>query len=423
MIVIPPATPLVRTSVHLPASKSISNRLLIIRQLSGGTLAIRNLSDAGDTVLLKELLAMVNASARCRTPQTIDCRDAGTVFRFLTALLAVTPGNWFLTGSGRMKQRPVGVLADALMESGADIRYTGEKGFPPLAIRGGTIKGGNSVSAPGDVSSQFISALMLIAPSLPGGLNIRITGRAVSAPYIAMTAGIMQQCGADVTVASDLVRVAGKPYTPPVDGLSVEADWSSAAFWYEVVALSDETEVILPGLSFNSLQGDAIAAGIFEKLGVGTTETAEGILLKKYRIRSDESFIQDFTSCPDLAQAVAVTCAGLNIPARLTGLSGLRIKETDRLSALVSELTKTGYRVHAEKGSDLVIAGNQPVSGDDKIVIHTYNDHRMAMAFAPLAFKTGKIGIDNPAVVRKSYPGFWNDLKSAGFRFENFCWE
>jgi 3-phosphoshikimate 1-carboxyvinyltransferase len=415
MIIIPPANQKVNAAISLPASKSISNRLLIIQHLSHKHLEINNLSDADDTHLLRRLLVDINKNIGSETPVILDCRNAGTTFRFLAALLSLTPGKWLLSGSQRMKQRPVGILVDALGELGAEIEYDGFPGFPPLLIRGTEIQGGTIVQVPGNISSQFISALMLIAPNLKQGLQINLSGDIVSEPYIEMTAGLMQQCGAEVEFNDKTIKIASGLYMLNHSVLTVEPDWSSAAFWYEMVALSGDGEVMLPGLKLISLQGDAAVAEIFESLGVSTMESREGIFLKKSVKRPVDEFNRDFSSCPDLAQAVAVTCAGLSIPARLTGLSGLRIKETDRLDALVSELKTAGYDAVSDGDSELVIPGNRRNKKLGRNKIETYSDHRMAMAFAPLALETGTIEIDDPWVVSKSYPGFWNDLKSAGF--------
>jgi len=415
MIVTAPTGHSIKTEVMLPASKSISNRLLIIRYLAGEQVDIKNLSEADDTKLLQNQLDIIRCNKGNDDPVTIDCKNAGTVCRFLTAMLSVTPGNWLITGSERMQQRPLGALVDALKLCGADISYLKKSGFLPLSVFGKKLQGGITLQVPGNISSQFISALMLIAPVLKGGLTIETTGKVVSEPYIKMTAQLMKECGAGVEYKSGIVEISTSPYSLAGKELSVEPDWSSAAFWYEIAALSKNAEIFFPGLSLNSIQGDAIAAKLFRDFGVLTVEKSGGLLIVKERGKLPGEISIDFTSCPDLAQAVAVTCAGLNIQARLTGLSGLRIKETDRLSALTIELQKADYKTEIKDGSELIISGDRIMPAVSNLYIQTYSDHRMAMAFAPLSIACRKIGINEDGVVSKSYPAFWSHLRNAGF--------
>lgn len=415
MIVSAPTSHSIRTKVRLPASKSISNRLLVIQYLAGEQAEIVNLSEADDSKLLQNLLEIIHCKKGNNDPVTIDCRNAGTVCRFLSALLSVTPGNWLITGSERMQQRPLGALVEALKQCGADISYTNKSGFPPLSVRGKKLQGGITLQVPGNVSSQFISAIMLIAPVLEGGLRIEITGNVVSEPYIQMTAKLMKECGAQVNYEPGVVEIGSQFYSMIRKELSVEPDWSSAAFWYEMAALSDDAEIFFPGLKLNSLQGDAIAASLFMDFGVNTAENSGGLTITKEKRELPDEISIDFTSCPDLAQAVAVTCAGLNIPARLTGLSGLRIKETDRLSTLAMELQRAGFNAEANNGSELLISGERISPPADNLQIETYGDHRMAMAFAPLSIVDGIIRINDHGVVTKSYPAFWAHINTAGF--------
>ncbi len=416
MIIHAPDNHSVKCTVELPSSKSISNRLLIMQHLCGRDFNIKNLSDAGDTKLLMTLLCEIKKSQGSTEPVLLDCANAGTVFRFLTAVLSITPGNWVITGSGRMKQRPVGVLAEALHQLGGRLLYLEQPGFPPLSITGTRTFRGGTVHLPGNISSQFISALMMIAPCLQGGLELDLEGDVVSEPYINMTADLMVRCGVAVQKTGNLIKINEGAYSLPGSGIQVEPDWSSAAFWYEIAALSANADIDLPGLKAPGIQGDSAVEEIFSHLGVKTLHEAGGIRLVKSNFNDIKPFNYDFSSCPDLAQAVAVTCAGLNISAKLSGLSGLIIKETDRLSALCSELSKAGYKVHVENSSELIIDRQMHSQINEECTIETYGDHRMAMAFAPLASRIGGIEIIDPEVVAKSYPGFWNDLEAAGFR-------
>lgn len=383
-------TKVVRGIISLPSSKSISNRALIMRAISGKTITIENLSTAKDTQILAELLANSNRTI-------FDVGHAGTAMRFLTAYLATKEGEFVLTGSNRMQQRPIKILVDALRNLGAEISYLKNEGYPPLKIKGKSLLGGE-ISIDGSVSSQYISALMMIAPSMKNGLKINFEGSITSKPYMDMTAEMMKVFG---------------------EGFIVEADWSAASYWYSMVALAKDAEITLLGLKKDSLQGDAVVAKIYEKFGVKTEYLENGIRLTKIApaIIHHLPLLVDFTNCPDLAQTVAVTCVALSCAAKLTGLSTLRIKETDRIAALQNELSKLGYTVEVE-GNDVVVLCRDGKSQNsynwNKISIDTYDDHRMAMAFAPLALLY-PITIENPDVVIKSYPNFWEDLRGVGF--------
>lgn len=401
-------------SIQLPSSKSISNRVLIINALSGNSELPLNVSDCDDTNVMIQWLAS--------KPHTVDIGAAGTAMRFSTALLAVSEGEHVITGSPRMKQRPVAVLVDALRSIGADISYMENDGFPPLRIQGNPALRGGEITLRGDVSSQYISALLMIGPYLQNGLKLNLTGDIISRAYIDMTIDLMTEFGADVEWADDSSIIV-KPGRYDKQRYVVEADWSASSYWYEIIALSDEcTSVFLPNLSPYSLQGDSEVADIFELLGVNTDflideEDNSCVRLSKTG-NVVKTFEYDFSNQPDLAQTLAVTCCMMDIPFHLTGLSTLRIKETDRLNALKAELAKLGFDIQVLNDSELLWDGKRRKLSDEQlraIAIDTYDDHRMAMAFAPAALKNGAIIINHPEVVSKSYPNFWNDMQSAGF--------
>lgn len=400
--------------VQLPASKSISNRVLIINALSGDSELPLHVSDCDDTNVMIQWLA--------NKPQTVNIGAAGTAMRFSTALLAISEGEHIITGSQRMKQRPVAVLVDALRSIGADISYVEKEGFPPLKIIGNPGLAGGEITLRGDVSSQYISALLMIGPYLKNGLRLSLTGDIISRTYIDMTISLMTQFGAEVLWADDC-SVVVRPGHYARQRYVVESDWSAASYWYEVVALSDECEsVFLPHLTPDSLQGDSAVADIFEQLGVTTDFLIDEHdnccvrLSKTHHIV--KMFDYDFANQPDLAQTLAVTCCMMDIPFRLSGLSTLRIKETDRLKALQTELAKFGFQIQILDDSQLIWDGSRRSLDKEEqkaVSVDTYDDHRMAMAFAPCAIKYGSLVINNPEVVSKSYPNFWNDLQTAGF--------
>jgi 3-phosphoshikimate 1-carboxyvinyltransferase len=385
------------TAEYLPASKSIANRVLILNALSGNTSVLHNLSDANDTQLM---LRHVNSAET-----TIDVEDAGTTMRFLTAYFAVTGKAKVLTGTHRMKERPIGLLVDALRHLGAEVKYLEKDGFPPLETLGFQQQKTDSLEIRGDVSSQYISALMMIAPTLPQGLKLRLTGKIGSRPYIEMTASLMRQFGAEVDFQNDTVTVSPKRYTPATH--TVESDWSAVSYWFAFAALASEAEIRLPRLQPNSLQGDRVIADIMKNLGVSATLDDNG-LLKLTKTATTKEVQWDFTHCPDLAQTVAVVCAAKNISGRFTGLESLRIKETDRIAALQNELRKIGADL-IEEGAQWTLVPSKALP--QSASFQTYKDHRMAMAFAPLATLMN-VEIENPDVVRKSYPRFWDDLES-----------
>lgn len=408
----PPTGP-VKERITLPSSKSISNRLLVIKALSGVDFRITNLSESRDTLIFEQALQLVSHQKGRIDQVEINVGDAGTPMRFLAALLSITPGNWLLTGSRRMQERPIGALVEALRTLGATIGYTAKKGFPPLSITGSLFEGGE-VAIEAGISSQFISALMLVAPSLPKGLTIHKLGNVSSAPYIAMTARLMHQAGIKIEQLVGSIHIRHQQYKP--GSLRVEADWSAASFWYEVAAFAPAPGIKLIGLHASGLQGDEQVAAIFARLGVKTEYSALGTMLKKSSMPAGALFSYDFTSCPDLLIPVAVTCAGLRREANLHGLKALRLKECDRLHAISVELTALGYNVSILKDDTLRIIPLKPNSTElTSHIVETYNDHRMAMAFAPLCLLRPGIRISNPDVVGKSYPRYWNDLRKAGF--------
>lgn len=391
-------------TVQLPASKSISNRALILHALSGGSTRPENLSDCDDTqVMIRALDHM---------PDVIDIHAAGTAMRFLTAYLCVTPGTHTITGTERMQQRPIRILVDALRTLGARIDYAGNEGFPPLCINGTQLTG-SEIELAGNVSSQYISALLMIGAVLPVGLKLRLTGNIISRPYINLTLQLMHDFGAQAGWTSESsidVTPGGYRDTP----FRVESDWSAASYWYQMTALSaGSPEVELLGLFANSAQGDSRGAELFARLGVQTEYIPQGVKLRKQGhpvVRLDE----DLVDIPDLAQTFVVTCCLLDVPFRFTGLQSLKIKETDRICALITELRKLGYVIHAEQDSILWWDGER-CPADEQPGIDTYEDHRMAMAFAPACLVCPSIRINEPQVVSKSYPRYWDDLQAAGF--------
>lgn len=387
----------------LPSSKSISNRALILNALTGNRSTVSNLSSARDTKLMQKLIN--------NTDQTIDVMDAGTTMRFLTAYFALTNQNKILTGTDRMKQRPIKLLVDALRMIGADISYLGEEGFPPIQTLGFKSQGADLIEMPGNVSSQYISALMMVAPTLPKGLTIQLKGETGSVPYITMTASLMKEFGVEPTIDFQKNVISIKPGSYKPASVTIEADWSAASYWFAFVALAQEAKIVLPNVSEKSLQGDREIVEIMKRLGVissfidGSQELVKGT--------SESHVTWDFKDCPDLAQTVLPVCAAKGVTGEFTGLESLRIKETDRIAALKNELGKIGAQLE------------EPATGKWKLIpgkisnlsspIETYHDHRMAMGFAPWATLTD-ITILAPEVVNKSYPGFWEDVKSVGYK-------
>ena len=392
-----------RASVQLPASKSISNRALILNALSYSPYDIQNLSDCDDTEVMVKAL---NSDSR-----DFDIKAAGTAMRFLTAFLSKIVGEWTITGTERMKNRPIKLLVDALNSLGARIEYIEKEGYPPLRIFGSALQGGE-ISLAGGVSSQYISALLMIAPLMEKGLTLHLEGNIISRPYINLTLQLMEQFGVKAIWNGQTIKILPQEYKPI--RFTVESDWSAASYWYSIMALSKNAEIELLGLFKNSLQGDAAGAKLFAQLGVGTTFTDRGVVLK-YNGNAVKKLIYNFVNEPDLAQTLVVTCVLLNIPFRFTGLQSLKIKETDRIEALKTELRKLGYLLTDSNDSILEWNGERCEPEADPIIA-TYEDHRMAMAFAPAALVLPKgLKVADPEVVTKSYPAYWEDLRKAGF--------
>jgi len=387
--------------INLPTSKSISNRALIIQQLCLESILLENLSEAEDTKILQALLQDKGSEK--------DVGMAGTVARFLSAYLATQNTTYLLNGSERMQIRPMNILLDALEILGAEIKYLGKVGFLPVQINGSKITGGK-LALDASVSSQFISALMMIAPSLKQGLEIELLGTPCSKPYIIMTQKLMEHFGIQLTVKENTISIPAQNYHQ--NTLRIEGDWSSAAYFYSALALADEGSLVLKNLSFDSWQGDSIVSDIYYRLGIKTSLWEDDILLEK-----SEHVIAyleyDFSDCPDLAQTVICTCVGLGIEGMFIGLQTLRNKETDRIKALQNELIKFDWQLIEKKKNHFELSRRQEIY-KEAILIDTYHDHRMAMAFAPLAIILGPFGVKNAEVVKKSFPQFWNELEKIG---------
>ena len=401
-----------RQTIKLPASKSVSNRALVIHALSGGHILPENLSDCDDTEVIIEALK--------HNPHEVNIKAAGTAMRFMTAFFAVKDGETHvITGTERMKHRPISILVDALRRLGASIDYVGDTGYPPLRIKGKTLEGGLLV-VPGNISSQFISALLLIGPMLRNGLELRLTGHVISRPYIDLTLWIMREFGADAEW-SDFETIVVKPQPYQEHHYYIENDWSAASYWYEMMALSGnaDDEIRLEGLMDGSKQGDSSVRYIFSLLGVKTTfeTTQEGVpttVTLRHSGHCVPRLEYDFVNSPDLAQTFVVCCPLLNIPFHFRGLSTLKIKETDRIEAMKEEMRKLGYVIHDANNSELIWDGER-CKPDMVTGINTYEDHRMALSFAPASIRIPQLRINNPQVVTKSYPHFWDDLLQSQF--------
>ena len=395
----------IKGRIKVPASKSISNRLLIIQAICPERFEIFNLSDSEDTKVLQKALK--------NTETIADIGHAGTSMRFLTSFFASHEGEKILTGSNRMKERPIGKLVDALLDLGADVEYLEKKGFPPLQIKGKKLKGGK-ISIDSSVSSQFTSALLLSSPEFHQGLELELENKVVSSSYIEMTLKIMEHSGVCVEKKNNTIIV--KPQTYKAKDITVEGDWSGVSYWYEMAAFAESADIFIESLQEKSFQGDAFCAEIFKHLAIKTEYFPTGIRIYKEG-NFPKRFDFDFLENPDLVQTLAVTCVMLNIAFRFTGTQSLRIKETDRIVALQNELSKFGATLTYNDGTlewngvKLAISAAIPI-------IATYHDHRMALAFAPVAILGKDIIIDHPDVVIKSYPAFWNDLKMVDFKIE-----
>jgi len=390
-------------SVTLSGSKSISNRVLIMTAFTRKTPLISGLSNSDDTVRLQMYLNRIETCRNSGIPLIIDANNAGTVLRFLTAFLAFGDGKWLLTGNERMQKRPVSELVTALQDLGAKISYANNEGFPPLNITSSRFSGGE-VYIDAAKSSQFVSALMMIAPVLKKGLIIKLNKKIVSEPYIKMTASLMRLFGIDVDFSNNKIIIPPSVYNIP--DYTVESDWSSASYWYEVVALNDASEIKISNLFENSIQGDASVCEVFKSLGVTTTFLPKGEIVIKKTSTTVKELNFDATDCPDLVPSIMASCFGNGVKLNLTGYSHLKYKESDRLNSMISELSKLGCK-HSYKGRTLVLEGKIVEKRAD---FTTYGDHRIAMSLAPLCSKTDSISIDDKDVVLKSYPDFWSDI-------------
>ena len=397
----------------LSGSKSVSNRLMMMRALAVAKVQFANLSTSADTQSLTSYLKLINVCASSAIPMVIDAKNAGTVFRFLAAYLAINDGVWLLTGNKRMKERPIKGLVSALDNLGVEISYAGKNNFAPLRIVGSDIDGG-IVEVDASASSQFVSALMLIAPYLEKGLQIRLKKKPVSFSYILMTQKLMQEFGAEVQVQKNKVVV--KPGAYQMKPYRIEPDWSSASYFYEMAALTENADIFLSGYSCESVQGDRVAAEVFEQLGVSTHFEKGGIGLKS-TTDFTSSFSYDFSSCPDLVPAVLATCAGKGIHAVLRGVRHLKYKESDRIASMKTELFKTGTILERKANSVELIPSKRDLS-HSHCIFDTHGDHRIAMALAPLVLKLSSVKMNDPEVVSKSYPLFWEDMEKLGLRSE-----
>jgi len=412
-IILSKSSKAVNGTINLTGSKSECNRALIIEALSNGKVKVQNISDAADAVLLADVLKSKVKSQKSKTGDIseINIGPAGTAMRFLTAFLTLQDGEFILTGSARMKQRPIGILVNALRTLGADISYEEQEGYPPLKIKGGFTQLTNKVSVKGDISSQYITALLLIAARLPMGLELHIEGELTSRPYVEMTLAMLDQCGIKHSWNDNVISIAQQDFKET--DIYVEPDWSAASYWYAIAALADDAELFLPGLTQYSLQGDSVITELMANFGITSQFKDGGVYLQK-EIKPNVRKIFDLKECPDLAQTIIVVCAALNHEATFTGLETLKIKETDRIKALQNELAKMGVKL-IEKGQVYKLDCSERVI-PERMFIHTYDDHRMAMAFAPLALIIPELEVEDAQVVEKSYPAFWKDLESVGFQ-------
>ena len=391
------------STIYLNSSKSESNRLLIIKALSEKEITIKNLSKANDSVLLKNLLESENLVVW-------DAQDAGTSFRFLTSFLAIKKEHVVLSGTERMKQRPVKVLVDALNKIGAEILYLENEGFPPIYVKGKINQVKNKLDIPGDISSQYISSLLLIAPLLEKGIEINIEEPFYSRPYVNMTLNLMNSFGIKSEVKGNKISIKNQEFSS--GSYIVESDWSAASYWYSILSISDNiNNLTLQGLKKKSNQGDSVISELMKSFGVNTQYKEDGVVLTKIKFDTEEIEL-DFRDCPDLAQTILVVAAYHKIKLKVSGVESLKIKETDRLLAMKNELKKIGCDFYEEGNYWVLEKRSREI--DDELSIDTYKDHRMAMAFAPLASKKSII-INDPDVVVKSYPTYWEDLKKVGF--------
>src|SRR6185437_16663975 len=408
----------VKGTIHLTGSKSECNRALIIEALSHGKVKVENISDAADTATLLQVLSPKSkvesqkkgdSGLETQDLRLVNIGPAGTAMRFLTAYFTLQDEEVILTGSERMKQRPIGILVDALRELGAHIEYVENEGFPPIKLKGSLVQLSNKVSIKGNISSQYITALLLIAARLPFGLELHITSELTSRPYVEMTLAMLQAAGIQHSWEGDVITIPNQEFANT--SIHVEPDWSAASYWYAIAALADEAELFLPGLTQYSLQGDSTITEIMANFGITSQFKNGGVYLQK-EVKPLMRKIFDMKECPDLAQTVIVVCAALGHEATFTGLETLKIKETDRIKALQNELAKIGVKL-IEKGQVYKLDCSEKFIPEN-IFINTYDDHRMAMAFAPLALVIPQLEIEDADVVEKSYPAFWKDLEKVG---------
>lgn len=395
-------------TITLPSSKSISNRVLIINALAYSPFPVGNLSDSDDTRVMEHVLYS--------NTDKFDIGHAGTAMRFLTAFLSKIVGKWEITGSERMQQRPIKILVDALEQLGAKIEYIDNDGFPPLLIYGSNLKGGK-LELDGSISSQYISALLMIAPTIEKGLTLTLTNKITSASYIDLTLKLMVKFGIKYKWEGNKITIPEQSYQ--AIPFTVEADWSGASYWYQMAVLAEEADILLEGLQLESLQGDCAQAKWFENFGIHSKQENSGVRLTKAKVNLPSKYIQNFVENPDIAQTFAVMCVCKRVPFQFSGLETLKIKETDRINALIVELGKLGATLYEPKPGELAWNGELDETKFNSVVtIDTYHDHRMALAFAPVALVNGKITINDPMVITKSYPGYWEDLKNAGLEME-----
>lgn len=400
----------INAEITLTGSKSESNRALIISALSEGLVQINNLSDAADTVILNNILNQVKANQDQDNYLTVDVGHAGTAMRFLTAYLSIANGMFHLTGSGRMKERPVKLLVEALQQLGADVQYAGQEGYPPLNINNGFKQSSRLVKIPGNISSQYLSALLMIAPSLPLGLSLEIEGDLTSRPYLEMTLSMLQEAGITHQWDNNTIHIDHQSFKHC--SLTVEPDWSAASYWYSIAALADQASITLPHLKEKSLQGDSKINDIMVPFGVRTSHVPNGIALKSGTSVAIAEVL-NLKNCPDLAQTIIVCAAAKGLNLSFTGLETLKIKETNRILALQQELAKIGVLLIED--DEVYTLNCDQLSFPEKVCFQTYDDHRMAMAFAPLSLFIKEVEVEDYQVVEKSYPDFWKDLEKAGF--------
>ncbi len=399
-------------NISLPTSKSISNRVLIINSFLSKPKNIYRLSDSDDSVLMQSLLEKISLNKHSKNIIELNCNNAGTVFRFLTGKLSITDGKWLLTGSKRMKQRPIEPMIRALIQLGAEIEFAENNLHPPVLIYGKNNLIGHYAEIDGTISSQFISALLMIAPLLRNGLTLRLKNKLVSMPYVMMTLNIMKYFGINYSFEESIINISPQKYLPKE--ICIETDWSSASYWYSAVSLAENTEIKLNELYLNSIQGDSIIANWYTSLGVSTTVIPDGIVLKN-KAHTTNALEYDFINHPDIAISIAVVLASKGIKGTLKGLKNLDMKESNRLQLLYKELYKNGYDVEIEN-NDILLINHSERNFTQSNTLHfdSHNDHRFAMAFSLFALNNKDVILDNPYVTQKSYPDFFKDLQKAG---------